>query len=145
MRILLIILFCLTSYIGVEAQCIDFAKSIGKEPLGDYLHDGNYNAAILEEGEKAELFKTFFSGENYRIAISKVEQLPDIHFKLRDKQGNVLFDNEEHNYRLTWDFKVETTQLLIVEMNILEHGNSELISGCVAVMFGIESIKRKKR
>lgn len=130
-----------------SAQCINFAKNIGKEQLGDYIHDGNYNGAVLEEGEKAELYKTFFSGQSYRVAISKVKQLPDIHLRILDKAGNVLFDNVDYDYRLVWDFKVESTQMLIVELNVLEReGDFETInSGCVAVMFGLEPDKKKKK
>ena len=37
------------------AQCKGFAKSLCKKELGAYLHDGNYHAAVLVEGEEAEL------------------------------------------------------------------------------------------
>ena len=118
-----------------------------KKQLGEFIHDGNYNATTLEEGEKAELYKTFFSGQNYRIAISKVDQLPNIHFRMLDKNGNVLFDNRDHNYQLVWDFNVESTQMLVVELNVLEREpkQKELINGCVAVLFGLEPSKKKRR
>ncbi|MBK3518995.1 hypothetical protein [Carboxylicivirga marina] len=147
MRILSLFCFFLLCISTTFGQCINFAKKVGKQQLGDYIHDGNYNATILEEGESAELFKTFFSEQKYRVAISKVEALPDIHMRLLDKEGNVLFDNVEHDYQLTWDFKVESTQMLIVELNVLEReGDSlELINGCVSVMFGLEPTKEKKR
>jgi len=126
---------------------MNFAKNVGKPLLGDYLHDGNYNATVLAEGEKAELFKTFFSGQKYRMAISKVEQLPNIHLRLLDKEGNVLFDNADHNYLLVWDFKVESTQMLVVELNVLEKEteSEELIAGCVSVLFGIASDKKRNK
>lgn len=147
MRIALISLFIITSIFSVNAQCFDFARKVGKKQLGEFMHDGNYNATVLTEGEKAELYKTFFSGQKYRIAISKVAQMPDIHFRLLDEEGNVLFDNLAHDYRLIWDFEVETTQMLVVEMNVLEKSSPDsenLIAGCVSVMFGIESDKKKK-
>ena len=147
MRIIILLTILLLSGSTLFGQCINFARNVGKEQLGDYIHDGNYNATVLEEGEKAELYKTFFSDQNYRIAIAKVEQLPDIHFRILDKEGNVLFDNIEHNYRLVWDFKVESTQMLIVELTVLEKNppSEELINGCVSVLFGLESSKKKKK
>ena len=147
MRIIILLTILLLSGSTLFGQCINFARNVGKEQLGDYIHDGNYNATVLEEGEKAELYKTFFSDQNYRIAIAKVEQLPDIHFRILDKEGNVLFDNMEHNYRLVWDFKVESTQMLIVELTVLEKNppSEELINGCVSVLFGLESGKKKKK
>ncbi|MCG8579078.1 MAG: hypothetical protein MI866_04140 [Bacteroidales bacterium] len=130
-----------------SAQCINYARNVGKELLGDYIHDGNYNGAVLEEGEKAELYKTFFSGQSYRVGISKVTQLPDIHLRILDKAGNVLFNNADHDYQLVWDFKVESTQMLIVELNVLEREGDyeDVLSGCVAVLFGLEPDKKKKR
>ncbi|MBS2100086.1 hypothetical protein [Carboxylicivirga linearis] len=129
----------------VSAQCFSFAKNIGKSKLGDFVHDGNYNATILSEGEKAELFKTFFEGQKYRISISKIEQLPPIHFKLVNNDGVVLFDNKDHDYSLSWDFEVKSTQMLIVEMEVLERQTEDIISGCVAVLFGVEVEKDKKK
>ena len=147
MRISILLILLLFSSSAVYSQCINFARNVGKQQLGDYIHDGNYNATVLEEGEKAELFKTFFSGQRYRIAISKVEQLPDIHFRILDKEGNVLFDNVDHNYQLIWDFNVESTQMLVIELNVLEKdpASDELINGCVSVLFGLESDKKKKK
>jgi hypothetical protein len=114
MRYLVLVTLILISGALATAQCINFAKNVAKNQLGEYIHDGNYNGAILEEGEKAELYKTFFSGQSYRLAVSKVEQLPDIHIRILDKGGNILFDNVDHDYRLVWDFKIESTQMLIV-------------------------------
>jgi hypothetical protein len=147
MRLSIILWLLFLGNLGIEAQCINFARSVGKDYLGDYIHDGNYNATVLEEGEKAELYKTFFSGQSYRIAIAKVEQLPDIHFRILDKEGNVLFDNVKHDYQLVWDFKVESTQMLIIELNVLERDTktNDLINGCVSVLFGLEPGKKKKK
>ena len=52
-----------------NAQCKSFAKKVCKLELAPYIHDGNFNAAILTEGEDAELYKTFYAGQNYRIYI----------------------------------------------------------------------------
>ena len=60
------------------SQCKGFAKKICKLELIPYIHDGNYHAAILTEGEEAELYKTFYSGQEYRIAICGSDALSDI-------------------------------------------------------------------
>ncbi|WP_430816035.1 hypothetical protein [Carboxylicivirga sp. RSCT41] len=147
MRHLVLITLLVISGALASAQCINYARNAGKDLLGDYIHDGNYNGAVLEEGEKAELYKTFFSGQSYRVGISKVAQLPDIHLRILDKAGNVLFDNADYDYRLVWDFKVESTQMLVVELNVLERDgeHEDLVSGCVAVLFGLEPDKKKKK
>ena len=57
-------------------QCRTFAKTECKPSLEPYVHDGIFNATELSEGESAELYKTFYSNQNYRIAICGDKQLP---------------------------------------------------------------------
>lgn len=128
-----------------NSQCLTFAKKVGKPKLENFIHDGNYNAAILGVGETAELYKTFFKGQKYRIAISKIETLPNIHFRLVNQENNILFDNKNHNYTDVWDFSVESTQMLIIKLKVMDdYNNPELSSkkGCVSVLFGIEKQKK---
>ena len=141
----LVIFFILFSTFAItgHAQCLTFAKKVGKPKLENFIHDGNYNATILGIGETAELYKTFFKGQKYRIAISKIETLPSIHFRLVDQENNILFDNKDYNYTDIWDFSVETTQMLIIKLKVIEdYSNTESndIKGCVSVLFGIENI-----
>jgi hypothetical protein len=56
----LVLLLSVTT-INVDAQCKAFAKKVCLPELAPYVHDGNYHAAILVEGEEAELYKTFYS------------------------------------------------------------------------------------
>jgi len=124
----------------VNAQCKGFAKKICKTELVPYIHDGNYHAAILTEGEEAELYKTFYSGQEYRIAICGTETLPEIEFKVIDANRNVLYDNTEKNLARTWDFKLETSQQLkiTVKVPVADTQREFPESGCVAIMFGFK-------
>ncbi len=130
-----------------SAQCASFAKNVAKVKLGEFVHDGNYNATVLGAGETAELYKTFFEGQTYRIAISKIINLPAIHFRLVDKEGTVLFDNKDHDLTDVWDFTVESTQMLIIKLKVLDDYNKseKITKGCVAVLFGIEKEKKKRK
>ncbi len=134
-----------SSFSIVNAQCASFAKSVCKPKLGDFIHDGNYNATILGAGETAELYKTFFKGNKYRIAVAKVNNLPVIHFRLVDESNNIIFDNKDHDYTDVWDFSVETTQMLIIKLKVLDDydksDENQNVKGCVAVLFGIEKSK----
>lgn len=123
-----------------KTQCKSFAKKVCKLELTPYIHDGNFNAAILTEGEDAELYKTFYSGQNYRIYICGSAALPDIEFQVLDVNRNVLYDNRRSNYSRIWDFKLESSQQLIISLRVRnnEEEADELISGCVAIMFGIK-------
>lgn len=136
-------LFLFNSFAS-SAQCTSFARTTGKPKLGDYLHDGNYNATVLGAGETAELYKTFFKGQKYRIAVSKVENLPDIHFRLVDEENNIIFDNKDHEYTDVWDFTVETTQMMVIKLKVLDNYNNKEVDttkGCVCVLFGINKEK----
>lgn len=124
---------------STDAQCLDFAKSVCKKQLGTFVHDGNYNASKLAEGEEAELYKTFFFDQKYRISICKDNKISKVHFQIINKQGELLFDNKNYNYTETWDFEVKSTQMLTVIIKILKSSNTPPPpSSCVAILFGIE-------
>jgi hypothetical protein len=131
-----LILIPLTSH----AQCKGFAKNVCKMELVPYTHDGNYHAAVLTEGEEAELYKTFYSGQDYRIAICGSDNLPEIEFKILDSSQNVLFSNKDKDYTKTWDFKLNASQQLKIEVKVPTRGDmsAEPESGCVAIMFGFK-------
>lgn len=126
-----------------NSQCKSFAKKVCKTELMPYIHDGNYNAAILTEGEDAELYKTFYAGQNYRIYICGSDALPEIEFQVLDVNRNVLYDNRKNDYSRVWDFKLESSQQLIISLRVKnsEGESEELVSGCVAIMFGIKEGK----
>lgn len=124
------------------SQCKSFAKEVCKGELKPYIHDGNYNAAILVAGEDAELYKTFNAGIQYRIIICATESLPKVEFQVMDLQHNILFDNRKSNLVSSWDFTVESTQQLVIYVKVPEgtsdNKDIEAASGCVAIMFGLK-------
>ena len=138
----ILIIFSLFTFstVGVNAQCKAFAKKICLPELGSYIHDGNFNAAVLTEGEEAELFKTFYSNTDYRIAICGSDALPNVEFKVIDADKNVLYTNKDKNFARTWDFKLEASQQLKIVVKVHPTGKSseEVSSGCVAIMFGLK-------
>lgn len=121
------------------SQCKNFAKNDCKPKLDPYIHDGIYNATELSEAESAELFKTFYSGQEYRIAICGDESLPPVEFEILDADRNVLFSNKEANLAQVWDFKLEASQQLIVSIQVGtvdDAATDEPAKGCVAVLIG---------
>jgi len=137
--IAIVSLFLATSLSGV-AQCKNFAKKICKQELAPYIHDGNFNAAILTEGEDAELFKTFYAGQEYRISICCEESLNKVEFSVMDVDRKLLYNNAKSDYATTWDFKVEATQQLIIVVKIPINEKTDIpTSGCVAIMFGLKT------
>ena len=60
---ILFAVFFISSF-NAFGQCKQFAKNTCRVGLAPYQHDGNYHAAVLVEGEEAELYKTFHSNTN---------------------------------------------------------------------------------
>jgi hypothetical protein len=141
LQTLIILSFLAALPMTLHSQCKSFAKKICKLELIPYIHDGNYHAAILTEGEEAELYKTFYAGQEYRIAICGSDALPDVDFQISDANRNVLYSNKDHDYARTWDFKLESSQQLKIAIKVPSRGKSQsdAASGCVAIMFGFKN------
>jgi hypothetical protein len=144
MRILRIIpilaLLIVATTVNTDAQCKAFAKKVCIPELGAYTHDGNYHAAILVEGEEAELYKTFYSDMEYSVAVCGEDKLKDIEFIVFDANKNVLYSNKTANYSRTWDFKLQSSQQLklVVKVPTFNKSGDSPASGCVAIMFGFK-------
>ncbi len=124
---------------AMNAQCKQFAKNTCKAGLDPYQHDGNYHAALLIEGEEAELYKTFYSDREYRIGVCGANNLEAVEFKVVDtRNGKVLYDNSLNDYDWKWDFNLESSQQLkiMVKVPVPEANVDEPQEGCVAIMFG---------
>lgn len=126
-----------------NAQCKAFAKKDCLPELAPYTHDGNYHAAVLVEGEEAELYKTFYSDMEYRVAVVGEGKLPEVEFKILDENKNVLYSNKDKNYAKTWDFRLESSKQLklIVKVNPFNKPGDVPASGCVSIMFGFKMKK----
>jgi hypothetical protein len=125
---------------SLSAQCKSFAKNECLPELSPYTHDGNYHAAVLVEGEEAELYKTFYSDMEYRVAIVGEDKLPAIEFMVLDANKNVLYTNKDKDYAKTWDFKLQSSQQLklVVKVSSFNKPGETPASGCVAIMFGFK-------
>jgi hypothetical protein len=124
----------------LNAQCKQFAKNTCKVELNPYQHDGNYHAAVLLEGEEAELYKTFYSDTDYRILICGAGNLGNIEFNIVDGNGKVLYNNKFNEYNMRWDFRLDSSQQLkiIVRVPVSNPGSTDPKEGCVAIMFGFK-------
>ncbi|MFT3739559.1 MAG: hypothetical protein QM786_12435 [Breznakibacter sp.] len=139
---IIIVTFFLIVMPNAYSQCASFLPSGCKTALGNFVHDGNVSSTSLSEGELAELFKTFYADQTYRLVVCKSDNLPPVHLRVLDNAGRVLFDNKDYNYEQVWDFSVKSTQMLIIQMKVLalkkKEDNALKENGCVAVFFGID-------
>lgn len=140
---LLVALLVFTFNLNAGAQCKAFAKKDCLPKLAPYTHDGNYHAAVLVEGEEAELYKTFYSDMDYRVAIVGESKLPEVEFRILDANKNVLYSNTDNKYADTWDFKLQSSQQLklVVKVTSFNQAGDTPASGCVAIMFGFKMKK----
>jgi hypothetical protein len=131
-------LLLLANSYSANAQCKTFAKQVCKAELTPFSHDGNYNAAVMIEGEEAEMLKTFYSGTEYRIAICGSEPLQNVEFLIYDDNNRLVYDNKDHNYAKSWDFKLKSTQQLRIVVKVPGNNTKaqEARQGCVSIMFG---------
>jgi len=126
----------------VHAQCKQFAKNTCKPGLDPYQHDGNYDAAaLLIEGEEADMYRTLNKDVGYRIGICGSPNLGDIRFQVMDVRDNlkVLYDNSEHDYVWKWDVTLESSRQLKIVVTVPVNDENATIpeEGCVTVMIGV--------
>jgi len=124
------------------SQCKSFVKTSCLPQLAPFIHDGNYQAVIMSEGEEAEVYKTIFAGQRYRLIICIDDALPNVEFVVSDIRRNILFDNRKNDNVKVWDFKSDASQQIKVTIRISKSkkegtGSQELILGCVGVLFGM--------
>ena len=139
-RIIPILALLLFTSVIADAQCKAFAKNNCLPLLESYTHDGNYHATTLVAGEEAELFKTFYSDMDYRVAICGDDNLPNIEFLIIDANRNILYSSKDNNYSKTWDFKLQSSQQLrlVIKVGASNQPVSTPASGCVSIMFGFK-------
>ena len=139
LRIIPLILIFIAYGADAGAQCKGFAKKICLPELGSYTHDGNYHAAVLVEGEEAELYKTFYADMDYRLAVCGAENLPNVEFRIYDANRNELFSSKDTDSKV-WDFKLQSSQQLklVVKVSGFKQPGDIPASGCVSIMFGFK-------
>lgn len=125
---------------ATHAQCKGFIKKTCLPRLKPFTTNGQLNNAVMAAGETAELQMTFYSGQEYRIIICSQEVLGKVSFKVYDSGKHELFDSKNTNDPSTWDFKVTSTQQLIILIEIppLDSPNSIVPTGCVSVLVGFK-------
>lgn len=122
--------------IEAHAQCRSFTKKNCIPALEDYVQNENYNSAILIPGDEAELMITFLAGQNYRLVVCGHPILGEVQFDISDNGGRELFNSENAEDSDHVDFRVESTQQLMVRVRVPESNGSILHEGCVSILLG---------
>ena len=92
----------------------------------------------LLPGERYQYITTFYSGQSYRVSACSDSILGDLQLTIRNTKRQLFYDNNGNESK-TFDFKVGTTQQLIITLKAPENNNSlEDVKGCVATLIGVK-------
>lgn len=138
--LVLAILLPLSGY----SQCRSYAKRKCRPSLEPYIHSGQLQSTILRPGETAELTLTFTAGQSYRVLVCAQPILGDVTFQVMDTDKNLIYDSAEaeEGNRQAFDFKVVSTQQLVIKINVPEDPDAVLDlvpEGCIAILTGFKS------
>jgi len=127
-----------------NAQCKRFTKNHCLPTLTPYIHNGKLISSTFFPGEKADLELTFNAGKEYRILVCSQDLIGQVKFIVMDKTRKVLYKSEEGESNPYWDFKMASTQDLIIQVEIpaAEESNQKnniVPKGCVSIMIGYKN------
>jgi hypothetical protein len=144
---LLVSAFSLTTFNYANAQCKRFTKKNCLPKLTPYIYNGQLNSATLSQGDIAELNLTFYPDQDYRIFVCSDPILGNVHFKLFDKNQNLIYDNETTDYLPFWDFSTNQSLDLILRVYIPEDpdNNLDVKEGCVSIIVGFKEKKEQNK
>lgn len=123
-----------------NAQCKMFTEKNCKNTLGHFTNNGQYNGAVLFEGEEATLAQTFYGGQDYKVVLCTQDVFnQSSYFELHDYKGNMLFSSEGSGKR-ELEFGVENTQNLKIRVVVPTIGTNEDLkqNGCVSIIVGFK-------
>jgi len=146
-RKITLIAFITIGFFGLSnnssAQCKSYTKKHCLPSLSPYIHNGQLTSAVLNPGDLADIEMTFNAGKEYRLLVCNQEQIGNVQFKVLDQSRKVIYESNTEETNSFWDFKVENTQQLIVQLVIpkIEKSNQRnnlVPNGCVALLVGFK-------
>lgn len=145
---ILIAAFILTAGIqNASAQSCDSLVSVCKKEMKKpskrdsravFISDGQTYRAFLDEEQTAEFYTTFFKGGTYRIAASAGTKDKYVIFEVYDTSMNLIFSSSDHGNTPYWDFKVENTLDVVIQVKLDPDKKS---SGCGVMLIGFKQKK----
>lgn len=120
---------------NIHSQCDTIAVACQNYISQNYISDGQVYRALLSGDDVAEFETTLFGGNTYRIAACSGLDDSNLIFKLSDKERNILFSNADYDKSPYWDFHVENTMPVTIEV-LLDTTRKD--SGCAVVVIGFK-------
>lgn len=121
------------------AQCKGFVKKQIPR-LAPYIFNGQVNSSVLLSGDHTKTTLTFYAGQTYRVMVAAQTELENTYFLVKDANNQQLFSSKDQGKLDYWDFIVESTQQLTIEVVVpdKEAANGLVPSGCVSVLIGFK-------
>ena len=135
-KIALLVLAFNTASFG---QCNLFTRSKCLPKLKPFLNTQQLCSTVLLSGDKTQLSSTFYYGDEYRLLVCAQEALGTIQLNIRDEQNKIIFSTKGNGV-IMWDFNVESTQELTLEVVTPPISANETVekSGCVSILMGFK-------
>jgi len=136
-KIIATLVLAISISVVVSAQC----KSIVKQnlsKLSPFTHNGQLNSVSLNEGGVADFKITCYKGLTYRIVLAFEEVLGKVKFRVLDEDKTEVYNSEGSN-SLSWDFNVDSSQELTVEISVPL--SDKTLRGCAAILVGFKEPK----
>lgn len=133
----LIFLFVAGTGFAQSTACETVAKPCSKHIVTPFVSDGQTYRAFLLTDQTAEFTTTFYGGTTYRVAACSGMTDGNLIFKIKDKDMNLLFTNEDQKSAPYWDFKIVNTIECIIEAQLNPNSSSQ--SGCAVLLIGFKN------
>ncbi len=122
-------------YNSSSAQCDTIATACQNFITQHYISDGQVYRSLLSGDDVAEFQTTLFGGNTYRVAVCSGISDSNLIFRLSDQERNMLFSNTDYDKESYWDFYVENTMSVTIEVLL---DNTRKDSGCAVVVIGFK-------
>lgn len=138
---LILCVFFVGTSLDANAQCKGFTKRNCAGELKNYNDNGQYNGAVMFDGEEATLMQTFYSNQEYRLFVCAHESIGEgMYFEVKDYRNTLIYSSAGKNSNV-FDFNVESTQQLKIKVVIPSKGATSTQikqNGCVSILIGFK-------
>lgn len=106
----------------------------------EYTSDGKFYAFKLNEGEKMDIYKPFYSSKEYCIMVSCEDCLPGVEVTLLNMDKTIVFASKEPQQKVEINYKPQKNQNLIISLTIgknpIASNTKSINKGCVSMIVG---------
>lgn len=127
------ILFLIVFHISKAQDCKNFYLKCGVDSTDIWTLNENSKSFHVLPGAAVELKMEILKAKDYRISLCGDDFIGNIfQYQILDKDGNVLYNNENDNYALSFSFSCLESKPVIISIHIPDSGSGK--EGCLGVL-----------